>query len=205
MGERRSIVLISDAKFFKEASTGRHRSVELEMGDWLVKAIENKNVLTLHRAYFQLRKPLERRLYELARKHCGRQDVWRIGLDQLQHKTGSTSTSKEFKRLVKAICTADEAQAHMPDYRFKLNHDILEVSPKPEFLDIYADNGGVISTNSVHLSSDAFEKARKAAPTWDIYFLEQEWRMWMNEPPKHPDAAFVGFCRKWFERKGSAG
>lgn len=27
-------------------------------------------------------------------------------------------------------------------------------------------------------------------------FLEQEWRMWMNDPPRHPDAAFVGFCRK---------
>jgi plasmid replication initiation protein len=204
VGEWRSISFITDARIVKEDATGRLLSVELEMGDWLVKAIENQNVLTLHKAYFQLRKPLERRLYELARKHCGKQDGWRIGLDKLQHKTGSTSTSKEFKRLVKTICKADEVQSHMPDYRFRLLHDIMEVSPKPEFLDIYASGPASNAMDKVRLSPDAHEKARMAAPTWDVYFLEQEWRMWMSEPPHHPDAAFIGFCRKWYERKGHA-
>ena len=204
LGEWRSISFITDARIVKEDSTGRLLSVELEMGDWLVKAIENKNVLTLHKAYFQLRKPLERRLYELARKHCGRQDVWRIGLDKLQHKTGSTSPAKEFKRLVKVICKADEELAHMPDYRFRLQHDVLEVSPKPEFLDIYAESTTPDVANSVHLSADVYEKAREVAPSWDVHFLEQEWRMWIDEPPQHPDAAFIGFCRKWAARRGKA-
>ncbi len=204
VGEWRSISFITDARIVKEDSTGRLLSVELEMGDWLVKAIENKNVLTLHKAYFQLRKPLERRLYELARKHCGQQDVWRIGLDKLQHKTGSTSTTKEFKRLVKAICKADEEQAHMPDYRFRLFHDVLEVSPKAEFLEVYQEPVKNGPETSVCLSPETYEKAREVAPSWDIHFLEQEWRMWMNEPPRHPDGAFLGFCRKWYERKGRA-
>lgn len=204
VGEWRSISFITDARIVKEDSTGRLLSVELEMGDWLVKAIENKNVLTLHKAYFQLRKPLERRLYELARKHCGKQGSWRIGLDKLQHKTGSTSSPKEFKRLVKAICAADEAQSHMPDYRFILLHDVMEVSPKPEFLDIYLDTDAASPVDAVCLSPETYEKAREAAPSWDVYFLEQEWRMWMNEPPRHPDGAFIGFCRKWYERKGRA-
>lgn len=204
IGEWRSISFITDARIVKEDSTGRLLSVELEMGDWLVKAIENENVLTLHKAYFQLRRPLERRLYELARKHCGKQDIWRIGLDKLQHKTGSTSTSKEFKRLVKTICQADETQSHMPDYRFRLLHDVLEVSPKAEFRDIYAETLPSSSAVSIRLAADTYDKARKAAPTWDVYFLEQEWRMWMSETPKHPDGAFIGFCRKWYERKGEA-
>lgn len=204
IGEWRSISFITDAKIVKEDATGRLLSVELEMGDWLVKAIENENVLTLHKSYFQLRKPLERRLYELARKHCGKQDVWRIGLDKLQHKTGSTSTSKEFKRLIKTICKADEIQSHMPDYRFRLLHDILEISPKAEFLDIYAETSAPNAAGMASLSSETYEKAREAAPTWDVYFLEQEWRMWMSEPPRHPDGAFLGFCRKWYERKGNA-
>ncbi|WP_240794156.1 replication initiator protein A [Pseudorhodobacter turbinis] len=204
IGEWRSISFITDARIVKEDSTGRLLSVELEMGDWLVKAIENKNVLTLHRAYFQLRKPLERRLYELARKHCGKQDVWRIGLDKLQLKTGSISTSKEFKRLVKAICKADEDQSHMPDYRFRLLHDILEITPKPEFLDVYGDQSTTSLSEIVRLSAAAYESAREAAPSWDVYFLEQEWRMWMSEAPRNADAAFVGFCRKWYERKGNA-
>ena len=204
VGEWRSISFITDARIVKEDETGRLLSVELEMGDWLVKAIENKNVLTLHRSYFNLRKPLERRLYELARKHCGQQGIWRIGLDKLQHKTGSTSTSKEFKRLVKSICRTDEEQAHMPDYRFRLLHDVLEVSPKTSFLDAYTDQVVSPQAEGVRLSPEAYERAREAAPTWDIYVLEQEWRMWMTDPPAHPDGAFVGFCRKWYERKGTA-
>jgi len=204
IGEWRSISFITDAKIVKEDSTGRLLSVELEMGDWLVKAIENKNVLTLHRAYFQLRKPLERRLYELARKHCGMQPLWRIGLDKLQHKTGSTSTSKEFKRLVKSICKADTEQAHMPDYRFRLVGDNLEITPKPEFTEVYSDTTAPVVAQQVSLKPQTYEDARAAAPTWDIYFLEQEWRMWMSEPPRHADAAFLGFCKKWYERKGPA-
>lgn len=204
IGEWRSISFITDARIIKEDSTGRLLSVELEMGGWLVKAIENKNVLTLNKSYFQLRKPLERRLYELARKHCGKQDVWRIGLDKLQHKAGSTSSPKEFKRLVTLICRADADQSHMPDYSFTLLHDILEVSPKPEFLDVYRDADAITSEISVRLSSEAYERAREVAPTWDVYFLEQEWRMWIGEPPRYPDGAFIGFCRKWYERKGKA-
>ena len=204
IGAWRSISFITDAKIVKEDSTGRLLSVELEMGDWLVKAIENKNVLTLHRAYFQLRKPLERRLYELARKHCGMQPMWRIGLDKLQHKTGSTSTSKEFKRLVKSICKADAEQSHMPDYRFRLVGDNLEITPRPEFTEAYSEPPALNGTETITLHPDTYTQARTAAPTWDIYFLEQEWRMWMSEPPRHPDAAFLGFCKKWYDRKGNA-
>lgn len=92
----------------------------------------------------------------------------------------------------------------MPDYSFRLMHDVLEVSPKAEFLDVYGDASAQITEHTVFLSSDAYEKAREAAPTWDVYVLEQEWRMWMSDPPRHPDSAFIGFCRKWYERKGRA-
>ena len=58
----------------------------------------------------------------------------------------------------------------------------------------------------VRLSSNAHAKAREVAPGWDVYHLEQEWRSWMSEggldAPMSPDKAFVGFCRKWFERRG---
>lgn len=202
IGVWRSISFITDAQIVKEDSTGRLLSVELEMGAWLIKAIENKNVLTLSRRYFQLRKPLERRLYELARKHCGAQSFWRIGLDKLQHKVGSTSTPKEFKRLVKTICKTDEEQFHMPDYTFRLLHDVLEVAPKPEFTDAYAERSALGSGMTTPLSSSAYEKGRAAAPGWDVHFLEQEWRGWMSEPPRDVDAAFVGFCRKWYDRRG---
>ncbi len=51
----------------------------------------------------------------------------------------------------------------------------------------------------IRLKLDTFEKAKRAAPGFDIYFLEAEWREWIDKKgqhPKDPDAAFIGFCRK---------
>ena len=51
----------------------------------------------------------------------------------------------------------------------------------------------------VRLKLDTYEKAKKAAPGFDIYYLEQEWLEWIDkkgERPKNPDAAFIGFCRR---------
>src|SRR4029453_1853269 len=45
--------------------------VEVKLSDWLYRAVTNLEVLTLHRDYFRLDGGIERRLYELCRKHCG--------------------------------------------------------------------------------------------------------------------------------------
>ena len=52
------------------------------------------------------------------------------------------------------------------------------------------------------LKSETYDKARAAAPGWDIYVLESEWREWATECPRNPDAAFIGFCRKVYEKRG---
>jgi len=46
--------------------------------------------------------------------------------------------------------------------------------------------------------SATYERAKEAAPRWDVYELEQQWREWIAKKgmPKNPDAAFVAFCRK---------
>ncbi|WP_440029706.1 replication initiator protein A [Chromobacterium amazonense] len=46
--------------------------IEVELPDWLLHAITHKQVLSIHPGYFLLHQPLAKRLYELARKHCGR-------------------------------------------------------------------------------------------------------------------------------------
>ncbi len=49
------------------------------------------------------------------------------------------------------------------------------------------------------LSPDAYEKAKAAAPGYDVYGLETEWRVWIEKTGKSPDkpeAAFIGFCRR---------
>lgn len=192
--------LIDKSRIVRETREGRMQELEITLSDWVFNAIKGKEVLTLNRRYFQLRKPLERRLYELARKHCGQQDTWQIGLEKLHLKTGSSSTPKEFKRMLLAIIEADREHDHMPDYRFELEGGILRVVPKQGFLEAYAPSPAPQLT--FHLRPDTYEAARESAPGWDVHYLEREWRDWMQEPPRSPDAAFLGFCRKWFERRG---
>jgi hypothetical protein len=47
-------------------------------------------------------------------------------------------------------------------------------------------------------------RLQRAAPGWDIYYLEGLWRDWIvsKEEPKNPDAAFIAFCRKKYQQEG---
>ncbi|MNY12306.1 Replication initiator protein A [compost metagenome] len=91
-------------------------AVEITLSEWLYNAVQAFEVLTIHPDYFRLRSPLARRLYELARKHCGHQAQWVIGLALLQEKAGSKSTLKEFRRAVRTI----QADDSLPEYRLSL-------------------------------------------------------------------------------------
>src|SRR3546814_8807878 len=69
--ETRMFGLIEEAKITRRTFDGRMLDLEIPLSDWVYRSVISKNVLTLHRDYFRLRKPFERRMYELARKHCG--------------------------------------------------------------------------------------------------------------------------------------
>lgn len=43
------------------------------LSDWFMAAIESNAVVSISEGYFRLRPPLERRLNEIGRKHCGNQ------------------------------------------------------------------------------------------------------------------------------------
>lgn len=103
----------------KSQDDERMIAVDVTLSEWLYNAVQALEVLTIHPDYFRLRKPLARRLYELARKHCGHQAQWKIGLALLQAKAGSKSTLKEFRRAMRAI----EADNSLPEYRLVLNDD----------------------------------------------------------------------------------
>ncbi len=78
------------------------QEIEVKLSDWVFQAIQHKEVLTLHRDYFRLRKPLERRIYEIARKHCGLQSSGEF-FGATAEECGSASTLKEFRRLVVSV------------------------------------------------------------------------------------------------------
>lgn len=103
----------------KSPTDERMIAVEVTLSRWLYNAVQAFEVLTIHPDYFRLRSPLARRLYEIARKHCGHQAQWSIGIALLQEKAGSKSSLREFRRAVRAIQDDDS----LPEYRLSLGAD----------------------------------------------------------------------------------
>jgi plasmid replication initiation protein len=67
--------------------------VEVTLNEWTFQAIlAGRRLLTISPAYFRLTSSLERRLYELTRKHCGQQREWRIGLPRLAERSARTAS-----------------------------------------------------------------------------------------------------------------
>lgn len=114
---REGFGLIERWKIVERRSDERMDAVEITLSEWLYRAVLGKEVLTLHRDYFRLGSSIDRRLYELARKHCGRQPLWRIGLDVLQKKTGSRSDLREFRKEIRTRVKSD----HLPEYHLQFD------------------------------------------------------------------------------------
>jgi plasmid replication initiation protein len=183
----------------KNGLDGRLLWCEIKLSDWVFNAIRANEVLTLHRDYFRLRKPIERRVYEIARKHCGQQDTWRIGLELLLKKTGSRSPMKRFRQMIRDLARLD----HLPDYSVELDEEMDKV--------IFKNRGSVPSplpsSWEGRLDPEAYHDAKQVAPGWDVYYLETQWRQWLGEneiEPKYPARHFVKFCKGWYEKRGPA-
>jgi plasmid replication initiation protein len=199
--QRESFGLIDAAAIRrKHGLDGRLLWVEIKLSDWVFNAIRGQEVLTLHRDYFRLGKPLERRVYELARKHCGRQTTWQISIETLLKKSGSQSSVKRFRQHVKEIALHD----HLPDYRLVFDEEadmVIFFNRDGKWVERPLPSDGEILPP---LPEEAYEEGRAAAPGYDIHGLESEWREWWASSGKpkldNPAAAFVGFCRSRHKR-----
>jgi plasmid replication initiation protein len=171
----------------------RMMAIKITLSEWLYNAVAGFEVLTLHRNYFRLRKPMERRIYELARKHCGSHEKWTVRLQTLKKKIGTTAPLKKFRFNVRKLVEMN----HLPDYKISLLDDVVTFTSRR----MSARKGNV---RLPRLTPETFEKAKRVAPGRDIYSLESEWREWIEgkEKPKSPDAAFIAFCRKKYQREG---
>ena len=141
----------------KSATKNGKGALELEvtLSKWLYRAALEYKVLTLNPNYFSLSQALERRLYELARKHCGDQPWWEIGVDILQAKAGSEQSPRRFRQEIKAIVTAN----NLPDYRLGLDE-----SCKPAKLVVMtADNNKLVAAANA-----------KGKLSWIAQFLQKK-------------------------------
>jgi plasmid replication initiation protein len=199
--QRESFGLIDAAAIRrKHGLDGRLLWVEIKLSDWVFNAIRGQEVLTLHRDYFRLGKPLERRVYELARKHCGRQTTWQISIETLLKKSGSQSSIKRFRQHVKEIALHD----HLPDYRLVFDEEadvVIFFNRDGKWVERPLPSDG---ETLPPLPDEAYAEGRAAAPGYDIHGLESEWREWWASSGKpkldNPAAAFVGFCRSRHKR-----
>jgi len=91
---------------------GRMIRVSVTLPDWLYSSIESQDVLTISSDYFRLRKPLDRRIYEIARKHCGHNKSWTFSVKILYERSGSSTSLSEFRRAIKSLAESNQ----LPDY-----------------------------------------------------------------------------------------
>lgn len=186
--------LIESWQIVRKSRGGRMVSVRVTLSEWLYRAVLSKSVLTLSRDYFRLRKPLERRIYELARKHCGRQPVWRISVEVLLKKSGSASPRRVFRKMLRDMIAVD----HLPEYHLSEEPgDVIRVTPRSAVID------SVEMARDPILTVESLEQARRLMPGADVYALQSEWAvMWRASGSpvlRSPDKAFLG----WLARRSA--
>ena len=110
-------ILTKQNKAGKQAMQG----LEITLNDWTFRAlVKDRRVLAINPAYFDLTGGLERRLYEIARKHVGRQAEWRVSLLLLAKKCGTMQRNlRRFKFDLKGVAELDR----LPDYQIFLIND----------------------------------------------------------------------------------
>jgi len=191
--ETRMFGLVDEGGYvMKSEGAWRLDYCEVVLSDWLMRAIESDEVVTISNDYFRLRRPLERRIYEIGRKHCGAQKKWHIGLAKLQDKTGSNAPLKKFRLNLRQIIADD----HTPFYKLELTKDDLVIfRPRTTTTALSPD---------ISLPDWAEEKARLIARDkgWDYYAMRSNWMGFAKaetakgNPPQHAGAAFVAYCNK---------
>jgi plasmid replication initiation protein len=117
--ERAGFGLIDSWRVIERGRDNRMVAIEICLPDWLCRSVKAMHVVTLNRDYFRLRKSIDRRLYELARKHCGSQSKWCVATKVLHEKSGSRDALRNFRIAVKLLAESDE----LPDYRITFDQE----------------------------------------------------------------------------------
>ena len=196
-----------DIKRQYDKPDGRLIYCEFTLSDWLFRAVKSdQEILTLHPDYFRLRRALDRRLYEIARKHCGRQADWAIGIEKLHSKCGSGSELYEFRRCLRRIV---EEGGDLLEYDLG-----LRAGQRGQELVVFRRREGsylkqrpaVHPNTEITLSNGVAAVARKHHGSWvDLNAAERDWKAWMTKKairPVNTEAMFLSFLVRWVPKQG---
>lgn len=182
-----------------ESSRIKDRMVRLEitLSDWFYNSIIGKEVLTINRDYFRLRGAIERRLYEIARKHCGQNPDWSIRLANLKEKTGSTGGIVKFRHLIKKMAITD----HLPDYTIALSDNDIVTFKRRKALPLF-------DLNAIpYLRPETIDKGEllvlEAGTGWDYQEIRRQFTQQLMDgfKPDKADGAFIEFVKKKVRQK----
>lgn len=126
-GRNRGFGWISRYEFVEETladGSKRMKNIDVWITPWVIQALTAVNsVLQINPAYFELTSGIEKRLYQIARKHCGKQNSFSISLPKLAAKVGTSQEIRQFKAELLKVIKAD----NIPDYVLAL----VEPEPMP--------------------------------------------------------------------------
>lgn len=221
----RGFGLIDSFEYNRKGSmfSERLKYLEVTLSDWIFRAISSAEVLPINRDYFRLRAPVDRRIYEIVRKHCGQQASWRVGLPLLQTKVGSKQAEKHFSSHIRSLVRSN----HLPDYAVTVEAG-QAVFYKRAASDSKAASRHAVTTagqqggaaaapsatvmfdvplqrKQVRISNEAFDRIHEIAPGWDRYALEAQYIGWAadKDVARNEDARFLGWVRSFTKGKAA--
>jgi plasmid replication initiation protein len=109
-GKRREAGFSLIDNYTIEEDTGR---LEIWINEWFYDAIvKDRAVIPVHPEYFMIKNPTARKIYEVAKRHIGRDLTWSIGLINLQKRVGHMSEPRKFKAKLEQIA----AENTLPEF-----------------------------------------------------------------------------------------
>ena len=171
------------------------QAIEVKLNDWTYRAlVHERRILTLNPEYCKIKSSLHRRIYEIARKHCGYQSKWTISLENLHKKCGSTRHISKFKHDLKDIIEGTGVLDYNVtiETRNKLSKVIFRPKKKASLK---------VSTNDRRpiLNTEFLQELGSLYPKHDIWALYKQWQDWsreQSEPVQQPEQAFKGYCAR---------
>lgn len=113
---------------------------ELVLSEWIYNSLINIDIATYDQEFFQLSKPIDMRLYEIARKHCNDQPLFKLNIDLLADKM---AYKRERFKLRADIRNAIERN-DLPSYKIA-----LDTGPKIDQVVFYTRDSAKLSRHLV--------------------------------------------------------
>jgi plasmid replication initiation protein len=128
----------------------------ITLSEWMFNGILNKEILTTDVDYFKLSSGIDRRLYEIARRHCGDQPLWKINIDLLGEKLGTRRSRAKLRDDIRSTIEAD----CLPEYRIA-----LDTQKNPDHVVFYTRDGAKLMRELVRSNSISwFESLERHVP-----------------------------------------